>query len=418
MPQNLKKFPEIKKKKEQKIKTGLSLGKEELKYSPKKEQKKKIDKKAEKIRKEKIKLAQKFTDMVVKRFKKIVKAVVMFGSFSRGDFNEKSDIDLLVIIDDTAARFTPEVKEAFDLKIQKMGKDIYKEISVQPSWTLTEFWDMARIGHPLLYTIVRDGWALYDTGFFIPVRKLLEAGKIPHTLEAIELLMHGAPKKIARVESAKLYMVAEDLYYAMLNSSQAVLMFMGKHSPTPKQTPEDVKEYLVNTKIIQKKYLKDLEQIIKFRKDVEHKKIKKISGDKLDVLIKKANDYVNKMQEVLFLLQKKKKENMIMKNYEVMIKGIVAGLKSIGKLPKDPKNLPYAIKEHLIDTQKMNPFYEDIFKRVTTMRKMLDDKQTDKIPQRDIEMTREYVRRFVRDISMVVEKEKRKRQKDDGRERE
>lgn len=65
---------------------------------------------------------------------------------------------------------------------------------------MTEFWEMARIGHPLLYTIVRDGWALYDTGFFIPTRKLLELGKIPRTIEAITLLMEGAPKKFKELK--------------------------------------------------------------------------------------------------------------------------------------------------------------------------------------------------------------------------
>ncbi|MEM7826983.1 MAG: nucleotidyltransferase domain-containing protein [Candidatus Aenigmatarchaeota archaeon] len=366
----------------------------------------KIKKREDILKKKKLKLAQKFADIIVKKYKRIVKSVVVFGSLTRGDFTEKSDIDILLIIDDTLARFTPEMREAFDLKIQDIGKEISENISVQPAWTLTEFWDMARIGHPLLYTIVRDGWALYDTGFFIPVRKLLEAGKIPHTLEAVELLMHGVPKKIERVEAAKLYMIAEDLYYAMLNASQAVLMFMGRHSPIPKQTPKDVEEYLVNTKLLKKKYLRYLEQVIKFRKDVEHKKIKKISGVKLDKFIQKANEYVDEIEEILFSLQKRKKENIIIKNYEVMIKGAVAGLKSLGKLPKDPKELPIAIKKYLIDEEKLNPLYEGIFKRVTAMRKMVDDKLVDKIPERDVELTREYVRRFIREIGRIVEKKR------------
>lgn len=383
--------------KEQPVQTEPKMTKEEMA----------AQKKREKIKKEKIKLAQKYTDEVVKKFKKVVKAVVLFGSFTRKDFKETSDIDMLVIIDDTTARFTPEMKEGFDNKLHEIGKDISKDISVQPSWTLTEFWDMARVGHPLLYTIVRDGWALYDTGFFIPVRKLLEAGKVPHTLEAIELLMHGAPKKIERVENAKLYMIAEDLYYAMLNSSQAVLMFMGRNSPSPKHAPQDVKEYLVNTKMLNQKFLKSLEEVIEFRKDVEHKKTKKVSGEKLDELIKKTSEYVGEMQKLLFSMQMKRKETMIVKNYEVMIKAAVACLKAYGKLPKDPKDLPSALKECLMDTKKISPFYEDVLKRSATMRKMIDDKQLDKIPQRDVEMMQEYVRRFVREIGIAMERDKK-----------
>jgi len=262
---------------------------------------------------------------------------------------------------------------------------------------------MARIGHPLLYTIVRDGWALYDTGFFIPTRKLLEMGKIPTTLEAVEKFMETAPQKINRVETAKLYMIAEDLYYAMLNSSQAVLMYMGQNPPSPTHTPKDVKEHLVQNRLLEESYHKDLESIIGFRKKVEHKEVKEISGQELDNLIQKAKQYVSRMEQLLLQLQKKKKEKIIDKNYEVMIKAAVAALKKLNKLPPDPKDLPGAIKSQLIDKKHVDSYFGDVFKRVISMRKMLDEKKTDEIPQRDIEMTREYVRRFVNDLRPIIE---------------
>lgn len=390
-----------------KEKENLSKKKEKELTKEKDENKKKL----ERLRKKKFKLAQMFCDAVVKKYKKIVKAVVIFGSVVRGDLTEKSDIDIIVIIDDTIARFTPEMREAFDIKLYELAKSISKDISVQPAWTLTEFWDMARIGHPLLYTIVRDGWALYDVGFFIPVRKLLERGKIPHTIEAVELLIESAPKKIARVENIKLYMVAEDLYYAVLNASQAVLMYLGKESPRPKEAVKNVKEYLLANKLIEKKYVDCLERIIKFRKDVEHKKIKNISGEKLDKFIEIAKDYVERMEEILTLLQRRRKEEIIKRNYEVMMKAAITGLKIINKLPKDPRDLPIAIKKYLIEEEKINPFYENVLKKVSSMRKMVDENLVDKIPEREVELMREYVRRFVREIGEIAKKESGKIEK-------
>jgi len=364
----------------------------------------------EKIRKRQISIANKFKDEVVKKYKGIIKAVVLFGSLVRGDFHSKSDIDMLVIFDDTAARFSPEQKERFDYEIREIGEKISDKITVQPAWSLTEFWDMARIGHPLLYTIVRDGWALYDTGFFIPVRKLLEAGKIPTTLESVEMFIQGAPTKIKRVESAKLYMVAEDLYYAMLNSSQAILMYMGENPPAPKETPNVVKQMLVDQGLLEESYLNDLKEVIEFRKGVEHKDIKDITGQKLDEFIEKAKKYVSRMEQLLLQLQKKRKEKIVEKNYEVMIKAAVATLKSMNKLPEDPADLPSAIKTYLIDTGKIPPSYEETFKKIVTMRKMLDEDKIGEIPEREIELMREYVRRFVRDMAYVIEKpEKRKK---------
>jgi uncharacterized protein (UPF0332 family) len=253
---------------------------------------------------------------------------------------------------------------------------------------------------------VRDGWALYDTGFFVPIRKLLELGKIPTTLEAVEKFMEVSPQKISRVEQAKLYMVAEDLYYAMLNSSQAVLMYMGVNPPSPKHTPMEVRDHLVVTKLLEETYLKDLEEIISFRKSVEHKEVKDITGQELDNFISKSKQYVSRMEQLLLQLQKKKKENIVVKNYEVMIKAAVAALKKMDVLPPDPKELPIAIKKYLIDAGKIEPYFGDIFKQVVSMRKLLDDDKIAEIPQKDIELTREYVRRFVNDLAPIIEDQK------------
>ncbi len=370
-----------------------------------------VNKKMEEMRKKQLDIASRFKDEVLKRYKDYVKAIVLFGSFTRGDFSEKSDLDLLVVIDDTITRFTPEMKLRFDDDIYDIGKKIAENIVVQPAWTLTEFWDMARMGHPLLYTIVRDGWALYDTGFWIPIRKLLEMGKIPTTLEAVEKFMEASPQKISRVETAKLYMIAEDLYYAVLNSSQAILMYLGRNPASPKFTSMEVREHLVNDKLLEDSYLQDLESIIDFRKRVEHKEIKDVTGQELDNFIQKAKQYVNRMEQLLLQLQKKKKETIVQKNYEVMIKAAVASLKKMEKLPPDPKDLPGAVKSYLIEPGRIDTYYEEIFRQVITMRKMLDEDRIGEIPQRDIELTREYVRRFVRDLAPILEGEPQKKRK-------
>lgn len=365
--------------------------------------KKKKSKKIEKMKKKNMKLAEEFKNKLIKDYGKIIKSVVLFGSYVIGGVHEKSDIDMLVIIDDTAARFSPEMKETFDSKLNKLAKETCKDISIQPSWTLTEFWDMARIGHPLLYTIVRDGWALYDDGFFIPVKKLLELGKVPGTIEAVQLLMESSTKKIQRAEMAKLYMIAEDLYYAVLNSSQAVLMYLGHDVPAPKFAAKHVEKHLVKTKMLEKKYLDYLKEIVQFRKDVEHKKITEIRGSQLDKFIRKAKRYQKKMESMLNSLEKKKKENMIIKNYELMMRSTISLLKEMKKLPEDPADLPKAIQEDLINKGLIRQSYSDMFMNVIDMRKKLSENKLNKVKERDVELQREYVRRFVGDITQLIQ---------------
>ena len=45
------------------------------------------------------------------------------------------------------------------------------------------------------------------------------------------------------------------------------------------------------------------------------------------------------------------------------------------------------------------------------MRKMLDEDKISEIPQKDIELTREYVRRFVEDLRPVIESPAKKANK-------
>jgi predicted nucleotidyltransferase/uncharacterized protein (UPF0332 family) len=383
----------VRKKKSEKLNSSKRKSKKKAKKLTKEEK--------EKIRREIFKKAEKFKKECLKKYKDLIKTIFVFGSYLRDDFTEKSDLDVLVLLDDTKMRITEDFKEMVTDEMYKIIRKIDDRLHLQPAWTVTEFWDMVRMSHPLLLTILRDGWALYDQGFFIPMKKLLERGKIPGSLEATELLMASAPQKIDRAKKVKLYQISEDCYYAMLNSSQAVLMYLGKQVPDPKNTPKAVKEYLVDTKLLPKSYLDLLEEVIKFRKDVEHKKIKSISGEKVDEWLKKAEKYVRKMEKIYRNLQNQKKKMLIDRNYEVLLKSTIYTLKKLNKLPPNPKDLPKAIKKELIDKNYLPKSYLETFDKVIGMKKAAE-KDIDKISERDVELTRSYVKKFVDILDKII----------------
>ncbi|MCK4730083.1 MAG: nucleotidyltransferase domain-containing protein [Candidatus Aenigmarchaeota archaeon] len=370
------------------------ISKKQTKAISKPKKKELTEKQKEKIKKEVFEKAEEFKKQCLKKYKDMVKTIFVFGSYLRKDFTEESDLDVLILLDDTKMRITDEFKESVADNLFKTAKKLDSRLHIQPPWTITEFWDMVRVSHPLLMTVLRDGWALYDQGFFIPMKKLLERGKIPASLESIELLMISAPKKIERAKNVRLYQVSEDCYYAMLNSSQAVLMYLGKQVPDPKATPKAVKEYLVDTKMLPRQYYKLLEKVIKFRKDVEHKKVKEVTGAKVDEFLEKAEDYVKEMRKIYQSLQNQKKRVLIDKNYEILLKSTIMALKKVDKLPQDPKNLPGAIKKELIEKNYLPKSYLEVFDKVIGMKKVAE-KEINKIPERDVEVTRSYVKKFV-----------------------
>lgn len=390
------------------------------------------EKKENKETKEKrLDIVEKFSRKVLEKYGKYIKAIVMMGSVAREEFKPTSDIDVFVIIDDTAFKITPELHDKIDLEIEKIADSIPEAsvtvknpdgkeekvnlISVQPSYTLTEFWDYARIGHPIIYNFIKEGVAVFDTGFFEPIKRLLELGRIPSTREAVENYMEGAPKKLMRAKTVKLLMLAEDCYYAMLNTSQAVLMFMGLDPPVPNKAYEEVKKHLVDNGLIEQEYADWLKEIIEIRKKIEHKEMMDASGQFVDEWIEKAEKFVDKMFGLLNALEIRKKEKILERTHEVLYKAAATALKTLHKMPEKTSeedlnkklglSIPEAFKRDFIDKKMVDAYYWNVWKKIEDLKKLSKEKKIDQVPEKEIEDMRESVRKLIRDLAKVLKTE-------------
>jgi len=353
---------------------------------------------------ERMREVQAFKKKALDKYGKIVKCIVLMGSVARDEFKPKSDIDVFLVVDDTDQKMSSEQHEAIDEDLEKIAKSVSKALSVQPSYTLTEFWDYARVCHPIVYNFIKEGLAVYDAGFFMPIKRLLAAGRIPSTREAIESYMEGAPKKLMRAKTVKLLMLAEDCYYAMLNTTQAVLMFMGLAPPVPNKAYDDVRRYLVEPKIIEPEYAEWLKDIIEIRKKIEHKELMDVKGEFVDTWIDRAEKYVEKMFGLLGALELRKKEKILERTYDVMHKAAITALKSLHKLPADEAQMPLAFKREFIDQKLVEGYYWDIWKRIGEMKTAVaaDKKSIKDLPDKDVYQMREYVRQLIRDLAKAL----------------
>jgi predicted nucleotidyltransferase/uncharacterized protein (UPF0332 family) len=380
------------------------------------------------VKQERMEMVKNFSKKVLDKYGKYIKCIVMMGSVAREEFKPKSDIDIFLVLDDTASDLTGEMLDKIDEDLIKMAEampeacKMFKTpdgkeekvclISVQPSYTLTEFWDYARVAHPIIYNFIKEGVAVYDTGFFTPIKRLLEMGKIPATREAIESYMEGAPKKLTRAKTVKLLMLAEDCYYAMLNSAQAVLMFMGLPPPVPSKAYDEVMTHLVKNNILEQQYADWLKDIIEIRKKIEHKELMEVSGIFVDEWITKSEKFVEKMFGLLNALEIRKKEKILDRTHEVMVKAAITALKTLHKLPESANEgdvkrkvgLPLldAFKKDFIDTKVLEPYYVDIWKKIEDMKRKSEEKKIIDIPDKDVYEMREYVRKLIRDLAKVL----------------
>ncbi|MDT7858502.1 MAG: nucleotidyltransferase domain-containing protein [Candidatus Aenigmarchaeota archaeon] len=368
--------------------------------------------------------AREFGKRVLEKYGNLVKSIVLMGSVARGEFKPESDIDIIVILDDTIEELTNERLEAIDEDLEKIAKSISDRLSIQPSYTLTEFVDYARSGHPIVYNFIKEGEPIFDAGFFMPWKRLLKLGKIQGTREAIESYMEDAPKKIARAKTVKLLMLAEDCYYAMVNSTQAVLMFMGLEPPVPSKLYDEVMEFLVKPGLLDEEYAKWLKEIVQIRKDIEHKKLLEVKGEFVDQWIERAEKYVDKMFSLLNALEIRKKEKILERTHEVMLKAAATALKALHKLPENMQidelekhlgiSIRDAFKRDFIDSKRIESYYFDIWKRIEELKKeVIDEKKFEKLKGNEVEQLREYVRKLIHELSRTLKEEERKNIKND-----
>lgn len=357
-----------------------------------------------KDKKERIDILKKFTKLVLKKYGPLVRSVVLFGSTAREEWKGKSDIDVFVILDDTRQKITPTFKESVDGELVKIAKGIHSQLSVQQPYLMTEFWNMVRLGHPIVFNFIREGVPIYDKDIFLPIKRLLQMGEIKPSKEAVEKYIERGPKRIKRVENAKIYMVVEDCYYAMLESAQAVLMFLGENPPRPSDAAEAVRKSVVKLKLLEPKFADWLDEIIEVRKDVEHKKKQSMSGIELDSWIKKTKQFVKRMQQLIVKIEIMKRENIIEKSYAIMRETTITLLKAMKKAPPKSKvdDLEAAIEEGLVKTGLISDKYLGLYMELQKLRKVSRDGKILELPKQHILLQREYVRKFIRDAGKIL----------------
>ena len=241
--------------------------------------------------------ATKFSNVIYKELGAIIRAVVLFGSGARKKTTEKSDIDVLIVLDDLTIAFTPEVIEAYRLIINKSIVMVSTRLHVT-TLRFTAFWDYMRNGDPVAINMLRDGVAIIDAGFFEPLQALLKKGKIRPTQESIWTYFVRAPNTL---NNSKWHITQAtiDLYWAVVDAAHAVLMHHGQIPPTPEHVADMLEKTLVSQRKLEKKYVVTMRNFYKLMKMVTHREIKEVTGQEYDRYYAEAHEFVERMREFI-----------------------------------------------------------------------------------------------------------------------
>lgn len=250
-----------------------------------------------------IKIAEIHKNMVLKKFEKYIVSYVLAGSLVQGRATPESDIDVFIVIDDTDVKkmTRAELKDKLRAIIIGMGIDagnmtgIKNKLNIQV-YIMTDFWDNIKEANPIIFTFLRDGIPFYDRGIFMPWKQLLKMGKVKPSPEAIDMYKSTGDQMLQRMKFKMNEVAMEDAFWATFTPSQAAIMLYGLPPPTPKETPEVIREIFVKKeKILEDEYVKILERILKVRKDMEHFVKKDVSGKELDELVAGVDKYLKRL---------------------------------------------------------------------------------------------------------------------------
>ncbi|MBI4159480.1 hypothetical protein HY500_04475 [Candidatus Woesearchaeota archaeon] len=244
-----------------------------------------------------LEIARSFAGKVYKEFGKFISGIILFGSVTDANRDQKGDIDILIIIDDVHIILAPEIMETYKIIVEKAILDISKKIHVQ-TMKLTSFWEYVRAGDPVAVNILRSGVALVDTGFFDPLQVLLYQGRIRPSRESIYTYFNMS---FASFNSAEKHVLAAilDLYWSAIDATHAALMRIGEVPPSPEFAAEMLKEKMVKKGYLNSKYALLMHDLYFLSRRILHNEIKEISGKEYDKYRERTEEYIKEIKKFI-----------------------------------------------------------------------------------------------------------------------
>ena len=314
-----------------------------------------------------MRVAEIHKSLVLQKFEKYVVSYVMAGSLIRGEATKDSDVDVFVIINDTDVKRMPrlELKERLrSIIYQYVGEasalaGVHNKLEPQIA-LLTDFWEGVKDAQPVFFTVIRDGVPIYDRGTFMPWKALLKMGKLKPSPEAIDMFMSMGDGVIPRSKRTLLSEIFVNIFWGITTPAQALLMLNGCPPPNAKkELVRDFKREFLDTKMIEKKYVDFMEKVIDIWRDYEHEKIKEISGEKIDKLLKETEEYLKRLKELRVQIDKKAQGETIEKIYSdtINLLSSILGKKSQSQLVED-------FEKELVKKGKMTQLHLRILKNI------------------------------------------------------
>ena len=360
----------------------------------------------EKSKERRMDAAEEFSDKLVEKLGDKVKVVAVWGSVAKGEHGHDSDIDTLVVLDDTKLeRDVPDdAKQKIRKKVTQLAKDTDERITIQYFPFLTDFWDSLRKGEPLAIEAVRNGEPIYDTGLFMPAKRLLQRGRISGTQESVRKRLKTGAAGYKKAEQQLKSSTPHKLEQAMASAGQAPIMLAGKQPPAKENVPDVLEDMFVDD-MLEQEYVEMAREIYEFG-DKGEKNAEEVTGAEVDEHLEKTDKFIRRMHELVSQMGARKKVQNIVEDYKKFLKANVAALKAQDiQPPEDKDDLPDAVAQNLeVDEEHVEMFdkWDEIIGKIKE--KDLDDVDEKELYELKSD-SRDFVSQVGKDLREMKEEE-------------
>jgi len=244
-------------------------------------------------------IAMDFASKVYEKFTSIIKSIALFGSSAKGTGAAKSDIDIVIIIDDATIQWDQELIAWYREELGKIVQlNPYQKALHINTVRLTTWWNEMMRGEPIIINIIRWGEALIDFGgFFNPLKMLLAKGMIKGTPETVFITLGRAPGHMIRSKASMLNAI-EGLYWAFVDASHAALISLKITAPSPEHIAELLKSEFVKKGMLQPHFAEWYFQIYTLMHKILRTEITDIKGEEIDKWRERTDLFVRQMAKI------------------------------------------------------------------------------------------------------------------------
>ena len=241
-------------------------------------------------------IAYDFAQKVYKTIGQPVKSIILFGSAAKGSSTPKSDIDIAIIVDDASVKWDNELISWYREELGNVIKlNPYSKPLHVNTVRLTTWWQEMIRGEPVVMNIIRWGVPLIDFGgFFIPLKSLLEQGKLKSSPEMVYITLGRAPAHMGKCKM-NLIGAMESIYWAFVDSSHSALIAAKISPPSPEHIPDMMRQYLVDKKFVESKYVDWYREVYSITHKILRGEITEIDGGEVQVWRARADEYIRHM---------------------------------------------------------------------------------------------------------------------------